>query len=421
MSVRFVNTTTNIPVDEKLFNIFLKTVRPEFSRAVESSVRHPDRGPFDVFFVDATELDLEQQNKHERENGGDESGMDLLGVYVPPHQGSPRSVIKVSPEKVMDWCVRFKENSGVTLTLERLYPLFLVGVVIHELAHLIMDDSSRSDIIPWEWLAKTLEEYPRDDFLHRFYHEVDRQPPSVRAMCHFVEESLANAFVLKQRVKGKALAALKLAMETEPDGYKHGLLWSGSLAATLETAGTWRDFKKDIAHPRWSFVFSETYPPLEKLIGHLRANKSIVSANMERDFYRHLASRVVDWQLAYEKDASVWNERLNDTFGVYWTLARWGDFYGISTREQLKYLRQRAANGSADAFDELHETLSKTAVAKGKYQSALKSERQRLVNVPRLEKDECGRERLTEVIEASMANIDSLIQKQKASVKKVLC
>ncbi len=409
MSIRFVNTTTNIPVDEKLFNTFLNTLHPDFSCAVESKIRHLDQESFDVFFVDADDVDLERQNKRDREIDSEEGGMDFVGVYISPHQGSPRPVIKVSPEKVMDLCVAFKRNSSVTLPLECLYPVFLIGVVIHELAHLIMDESSNDCgyVMSWQHVAERLDKWPDHDYFDRPRHKAGRPPPSVRGMCHFVEESLANAFVLKQRVRGKALAVLKLAMETEPEGYKHGLLWLGSLAATLDTAVSWRDFKTEIARPCWSFVFSETYPPIEKLVGHLRAEKSIVSVNIERDFYRHLASRVVYWQLAYEKNASVWEERLNGTFGVYDRLATWGHSYGINSRDRLKFMRRRAANGSADGVDELHELLSKTAVAKGRYQSALRSERKRLANAKKLKSNE----RLITEINASIAKIDDLIKK----------
>ena len=310
MSVRFVNTTTSIPVDKKLFKLFLKTVHPEFGRAVESKIRHLDQESFDVFFVDAKDLDLERDNKRDREIDGKDGGMDLVGVYVPPHQGSPRPVIKVSPEKVMDWCVTFKGDSGVTLPLLHLYPVFLVGVVVHELAHLIMDDLPRSDILPWEWLAKTLEEYPRDDFLPRFYHDASRPPPSVRRMRHFVEESLANAFVLRQRVKGKALAALKLAMETQPEGYTHGLLWSGSLTATLEAAWGWGRFKKKLARPRLSFVSSETYISVEKLVGHLRANNSSFPANGSADGFDELQKRLAEIAVAKAGDQPALSSEL---------------------------------------------------------------------------------------------------------------
>lgn len=49
VSVRFVSTATSVPVVNKLFSIFLKTVHHEFICAVESKIRDLEQESFDVF------------------------------------------------------------------------------------------------------------------------------------------------------------------------------------------------------------------------------------------------------------------------------------------------------------------------------------------------------------------------------------
>lgn len=422
MPIRFVNTTTNLPVDEEMEDVFLKTMRPAFKEAVGSSVFHFRLKSFDVFFVDDKDIDLERKSKRDRERELDiddsfeEGGMDLLGVYFPFHEGFHRPIIKVSPEKVLAFCVSFKANSSIALPLAQLYPLFLVGVVIHELAHLIMDGSSNFHGYkpPWECIVERLEIHPDYDFLHNYDSHYDRHSAdglsiATRRMRRFVEESLANSFVLKQNLNGKHLAALKLAMASEPQGYRQGLLWSGSLGAMLGTAAAWRRFKSELEHHRWQFVFLEEHTPLTKIVERLRSGQSIGSVDMEREFYRHLASRVIDWQSAYEKDKPAWNGPGNETFGVYWRLVNSMSRYGIGPRDRLRFLRQWASNGSVEAVDELNKTLSDNAKARQKYKQALKYQSVRLENVPRLRNNEYWEGKLIAEINASIADIKSLI------------
>jgi len=415
--IRLVNTTTRLPVDHEIENIFFRTIHPAFKADVESKSRHHAPDWIDVFLVDEQELDLERKNTRDPEvdDPDQENSMDLLGVYVSPCHGVPRPVIKVSPEKVMAYCVRLKEKNSFTLPLEQLYPVFLVGVVVHELAHLIMDDSSNCPphVMPWKSAAKWLDDCPESGFLSQRYHthHADRLHPSVRGMRDLVEESLANAFVLKQRVRGEALHALKTTMASEPPGYRQGLLWSGGLRVTLETAQAWARFKRELEASRWQFVFSEAHNPLQELVDRLRSGQSIVSANLQRNFYRHLANRIGDWQTAYEGDKPAWNEHLNETFGAYATLVTWGHFYGISAKTRLKFLRQWASNGSAEAVDKLHETLALAAKAEGKYQRALTHQCERLKNLPRLEMNEYWNKRYETEINASIAAMESLIEK----------
>ena len=84
MIIRLVNTTTRLPVDHEIENMFFRTIHPAFKADVESKSRHHAPDWMDVLFVDEKDLDLERKNTRnpEVDDPDQENGMDLLGVYV---------------------------------------------------------------------------------------------------------------------------------------------------------------------------------------------------------------------------------------------------------------------------------------------------------------------------------------------------
>lgn len=412
MSIRFINTTTILPVDNKIETIFLETICPLYREAVDSTQHQAN---VDIFFVNDIELDVERKRvalENETPLPEDETSMDLLGIYFSFHPEFNRPVIKVSPEKVMAACVSFKSSTTTTLGLARLYPSLLSAVVIHELAHWIMDNSSNNNhkSIPWTWLVDRLEEDPQYNFCGSHHISTGHNRHHIwRQIRHFIEESLANAFVLKQKVKSDELDFLKEFIVAQPSGYKQGGLWSGNLGTLLKVANTWGRFKQDGDHQRWNFVFDEGYTPAQKLIDRLRSGESIRSVDFVRDFYQHLANRAGAWQSLYLNDKQKWNEHLNGTFGVLSTITRWGGFHGVRSSHRLKFLKQWAANGSPDAVDELHKSLAYSAKAQGKYKEALRHQRDRLHHLPNLKQNDYWHKKNEEEIKASITELEALI------------
>lgn len=286
MSIRLINTTTKLPIDKIIESVFLQTIHPLYRKAVESTNRQTS---IDIFFVDDKELDREldnlQRQKHflldnERRsiNSGEESievdaSFDLMGVYFTNHPKFNRSVIKVSPEKVMLACISFKKVNSKAMPLSQLYPTLLIAVVIHELAHWIMDSNyhAYNGVFTWQWYVKELDNDLQYDFLNRNQRSISASAnyhPSWQTVIRFIEESLANAFVLRQKLNRDERDFLCNFIEFQPPGYHHCYLWSEAITALLKTADSWAYFKRveGFEHPTF---------PVEELINRL---KSVVTS-----------------------------------------------------------------------------------------------------------------------------------------------
>jgi hypothetical protein len=348
MSIRFINTTTRLPVDGEIENEFLETIHPAFRDAIKPW-RPPHEANVDVFFVSERDLDLERERL--------EGETDVLGVYFPFHPEFHRPIIKVSPEKVWDACKSFPG----TLPRVRRYHALLVKVVIHELAHWIMDPYP-DELISEHWLKHDEPHFLNLSHIERVYSGTPRHPKWRRPR-HFIEESLANAFVLKQKFSVQDLDFLKEFIADQPDGYKRGGLWSGDLDTTIETAQSWARFKRYGDDARWNFVFDEAGTPVEKIVGRLDEGQFIRSVDFVREFHQHLASRVGTWQSQYQASApgsqqqEDWNTHLNDVFDELTSRA------DLTPPDRVAFLKQRAAHGSAQAVDELRKLHAGTAKA----------------------------------------------------------
>ncbi len=240
--IRLINTTTRLPVDQKLEDSFFGLIKPAYSNAVTEQ-RNRRCPHIDVQFVSNDDLDLDRKRLRQLEDRLTEPDrederyseqipdMDLLGVYFSHHPDYHRPVIKVSPEKVMAAvCRLLKTKKDVKLSVANLYPTLLHAVVIHELAHSLMDeDSSRNHCdTPWDWLARELDKEPKvhylenldyyfDSYCHCHRHNYRNNiSPALRQCRHVIEESLANAFVLKQRFTVEQLAALTQFIASQP-------------------------------------------------------------------------------------------------------------------------------------------------------------------------------------------------------------
>lgn len=419
--IRLINTTTCLPIDKDIEDSFFSVIKPNFVSAI---MQRNHANYVDVQFVNQDDLDLERKKLKEIEEEKSESyrddvpennipDIDLLGVYFPHHPVNHCPVIKVSPEKVMDFCLSLRAKHGVVLPLKTLYPTILNAVVIHELAHWLMDkDSVHSQDhckMPWEWLIDArLEDDPQYNFHNRgehcHFHGKDISP-KLRQWRDVVEESLANAFVLKQKFKADELDALLVFMELQPSAYQAGLRWRSNLAGLLNTAASWSDFKGGVIGRRGKdLMFSEPNHPLEVLVKRLLSGKeSIGSFDFKTEFYKHKVSRLPTWQQEFEKDKTKWDDFLNGTFGILDELSAHESIFG----KRIKTLQQWAANGSARGVDKLNKALSDEAEEKGEFGEALKFQQARLANLVNSKDNDYWRKKHSDEIHNAIARLNN--------------
>lgn len=427
--IRLINTTTCLPIDRTLEDLFFSIIKPNFLHAVTEQRRE---NHIDVQFVSKEDLDQDRMRMRTIEDNQYEEdilNMDLLGVYFSHHPDYHRSVIKVSPEKVMAACQQIKIQLEITLPLKDLYPVILHAVVIHELAHSLMDyDSSGNHCnTPWNWLANCLEEDPKRHYLenldHYFgshhCHSPNKIAPKLRQWRHIIEESLANAFVLKQSFNSAQLEVLNKFIESQPPAYKAGLKWKSDLPELLETGASWSDFKKDCFRSQWDLLYCETgvKTTLETVVERLKNTESIGSFNFKNEFHQYLVSRVPVWQSEFDVNNEKWVELLNGTFGVLRTLAF--DSNSNDSLTKKDYLATRAANlrfmddqdryapEAYHALDEYKKIESKLNVERGDCKKALENERSRLgyYNSRR----GCHDPKILEEIERSISEITAML------------
>ena len=279
MKIRFINTTTKFPVDKKIEKKFHNTIKGAYKKAVESA-QHQEY--IDVFFVNEEELNenIKSNEINEINEENSTTPIDWLGIYIQKYQKYNRNIIKICPEKINRTCKLLKKPD--------FYPTLLVAVVIHELAHWLMCQSSEKiseeviDEIPCGWLQQIK---PANQIANW---ENDR---------HFIEESLANSFILKQKINDNELNFLKRFTDGQPDGYKQGTRWSGDLKTTIETAKDWKKFKSRVDHEEWNLVFykNNNHTPTQELINSLKLNppeKAIDSFNFTKAYTKHLAIHI---------------------------------------------------------------------------------------------------------------------------------
>jgi hypothetical protein len=274
--VRLINTSTALPVDETLEKAFFRIVDPAFMRTIKKQRRE---AYVDVLLVDRD--DLPSDDSMRRDGIPD---TDLLGIYVPHDQYSHRPMIKVSPERVLDACQPWNQKMGDVLPFAERYPALLYAVIIHELAHFLMDDRtlfdkycrarSWTENIRWlednaanktngEWANEPVPDSDCEKWVHKklksLRHRCDVKMQSIenwtnkhstvalplQEQCKMVEESLANAFALKQTFGNRHLEALRVFINSQSKPYKTGLKWHGDLRQLLGMASIWRRFKSD--------------------------------------------------------------------------------------------------------------------------------------------------------------------------------
>jgi hypothetical protein len=303
-----VNTTTSLRLDETLEKGFFRVINPVFITAIEKRSQQ-----------DYVDVQLARR-------GAPHGGMqrvpdtDILGIYIPHSRLSHHPAIKVFPERVLSACEPWRremEEAGSALTFAERYPTLLYKVIIHELAHYLMDDRTFSDyhcrLRPWTHYVRSLEDIATKQGSDAFVDDPiadaeceelvnekryarmsncslrtkanqegrERNLASVSTLHEerrFVEESLANAFVLRQDF-GHRLAAVRVFMDSQSEAYKSGMKWHGDLERLLEMASEWRRFKSEsikLEDPRWTSRAPSQQVSLTRLVESLRSPLGVV-------------------------------------------------------------------------------------------------------------------------------------------------
>lgn len=325
--IRFINHTTSLPVNGELERYMAAILTNELSAvlATDMQFHHEIESSIDVFFVSALDL---YDGFDKKPDLGDRDHADTLGVYYPCHTKYGRTIIQISPEKIMDTAIRLKKRPEARLPLTDIYPALTIGVVIHEIAHWLMDERQRerSHRAPWKWLANRYGDDPgyAEDYIQGLlkqpfpesYCERDSQYQGERK---FIEESLANAIMLIQNWSDPVLQILKLFVQNSPSEYAAGLNWQLSRGELIASSEGWREHKGELRYKKW---FGTLLPiagsPIGSLSSSLSGSKDITSSvEFKCTFLKFVEESLSDMKAAWENDRAKYDNMLNGTFGVF--------------------------------------------------------------------------------------------------------
>lgn len=230
-----VNTTTALPFDcelqQKLASILTQCFAFSWSAPWELTA-------LDIFFVEESDPDLRAYEISE--HGG--CDIDLLGVYLGT-SGYRRPIIKVSPERVLNAARTFKLKSSRSEALTTLYPLLLTAVIVHELAHALMDRGRRVADTRSSWKCAACE----PTLYRRGATTEPDDPIRSTAFYRVVEESLAQAYVYIQGFDQYERNVILAFMSASPAPYNTVDRWNLSdpdaPGKLVRIMASWRDYK----------------------------------------------------------------------------------------------------------------------------------------------------------------------------------
>jgi hypothetical protein len=279
MTVRLINITTFLPADKRLESTLKRVMALEFKKALWHLYVPFWWGdaPIDIFLVDKlpkfkpqslsdprtrVEDDISLENPDQDQDRMPDT--DTLGVYYPHHEGYHRPTIEVCPEQIMMAAKRICQIEDKKFTLSAAYPALFCMVVIHELAHALMDDyrTHQRQYEPWLFLTSRFDKMDFDYFdqsmacagkASRECADCNR-PRDIHLkgtlrIRHVIEESLANAIALQQNYEPIERNVIDEFVSRQSQAYKAGLKWPPSLPDLLGTAShwlNWKDLEKDL-------------------------------------------------------------------------------------------------------------------------------------------------------------------------------
>ena len=313
-TIRLINTTTRLPVDTALETGFFQLLDPGFAAEVRE---HVSRDHVDVHFVGAQDEHLLPADPRL-----EVQSIDYLGVYVPHDRQTHRALIKVCPERVMEVCLTGPAAAWMTPQREWSYVTLLGAVVIHELAHALMDPKSHKthcQTVPWHAYVNPPVEYrqpiesednpfatPASEQAHysnqctAWFHKLQVNAVShgqhfpdeanVQAWRATVEESLATAIMLNQRLTDREAQVLRAWTALQPPNYQAGRKWTGTLRQLLRSARSWRSYQATHIESGDRHVMKAVSPDallrLKELVDRLTSVEGTVASFEQRGLRR---------------------------------------------------------------------------------------------------------------------------------------
>jgi hypothetical protein len=171
-------------------------------------------------------------------------GTDALGTYTDIDPDWRRPVIKVCPEKIFTQVKFLLKDSTYSLIRDRFH-LLIAAVTIHEAAHFLMDLSGKESNyprVPLDWAIQNNSD--EVSFENLCPERPGHYNSSLDAKMNWVEESLANAIMLKCFKDKIEEGFLKSFVKGQTGGYKASLNWNGTLEQTLATAKSFAILKQ---------------------------------------------------------------------------------------------------------------------------------------------------------------------------------
>lgn len=327
MLVKFVNTTTKLPVGLSILNKYKKILHPQFEDLIKSTC---NQSTLDIDFV------CESDFNHLRDV---EPDIDLLGAYFAHHHLAHRPKIFVCPELILNACLSLKDKVAAVaqISFGDFYELILIKVIIHELAHFVMDPyASKEHECPdrTQYVLTMIKEgrFEHGDpipdhccpahFLHysRFGFHYD-----VNSAIKFVEESLANSIALNQNYNLTEMSVVRVFIENQPPEYVAGLKWSMTFEKLLEIGDIWRSLKEQYLDSGLSWVrTSEVLPCIGLVAADLQASiPKIIKFNQALAKFQQPVD-IPEQDISLFKAALInANDASSSEYEQLWALEKW--------------------------------------------------------------------------------------------------
>ncbi len=325
LKINYVNTTTSLPFCEKLKTLFESKINLQCFDEIVGR-RYIDLEDIPIFFVSEAEYKKE-----------DDQFMDPLGVYFQYHPYVRRELIMICPEKIMKVAYDFTLKFKPSYSLKEIYELFIMSVIFHELAHMVMSPVDRHgpDRYEYDYIAKFA--ITDKSYLEKMSHNhMHLKSSNYRVFDWYkvIEETLAEAFVLKHNFSKMEKDLIWQFISIGPNPYNCAPVWKKlNEQQLLYTMNSWRTIK----NTRWCNLdkLSEVEHPLQNPKGRLDCLDALAT-----DIKKGVPQKKIDFKLMilkhFKQHISAWQQdnnflKLED---IYYYL---GDTIDIDRAEYGKF------------------------------------------------------------------------------------
>ena len=417
MDFIFINTTTNLPIDQDGIKMFYRV----FDRSIildEFERRHDDK-PIQIYCVSTIEIDESIQEVERQKHTGEmrdhfeipeenndfrprdydpqayQFNPDALGVYISCCQELQcRSIIKVSPEKIMIVAYHLKQKFSLIESCSEIFYMLFVKVVIHELGHYYMDAYDHHlHLERVSSIARGLDENDNPNrYIERLLDSNYRHHCSsydLRRMAlldntpwdKWLEESLANIFAMQHKWTENEKTILWKFIESQPGEYSAALSWKSTKEIT-KTILSWVEFKRGhpYDHIKAINALDTENEIFDDLIQKLSVHKSIASFDFVGYYHLFCKKHIKAW-------VETQNEKLYNLYGVLGMLIK--NFKDSNSTFALWCCNERLkVETDNNARKSVFEIIAEIYAKKGDKQKQLNALKEALKHSERLTKYE---------------------------------